>query len=182
MSDVDRMIEEAKSMDEYLREDEEKYSNLTTEELRKLPDEELIMALVTRTADALNALIDPEPEEEQDYEAALKTALDLLNEHQKLFYAVTELESEVNNGGHDQYFSNIESSEKMQKQMATLETVLPAELQSNLRHARSAFQSLSEKEEDEEAEAALERCDEIFREREDEINSILNAYAAALDR
>lgn len=91
-------------------------------------------------------------------------------------------QSEVNNGGHDQYFSNIESSEKMQKQMATLETVLPAELQSNLRHARSAFQSLSEKEEDEEAEAALERCDEIFREREDEINSILNAYAAALDR
>lgn len=91
-------------------------------------------------------------------------------------------QSEVNNGGHDQYFSNIESSEKMQKQMATLETVLSAELQSNLRHARSAFQSLSEKEEDEEAEAALEQCDEIFREREDEINSILNAYAAALDR
>lgn len=106
MSDVDRMIEEAKSMDEYLREDEEKYSNLTTEELRKLPDEELIMALVTRTADALNALIDPEPEEEQDYEAALKTALDLLNEHQKLFYAVTELESEVNNGGLCQFFDN----------------------------------------------------------------------------
>ena len=44
------------------------------------------------------------------------------------------------------------------------------------------FDDDEEDSEDEEAEAALERCDEIFREREDEINSILNAYAAALDR
>ena len=36
----------------------------------------------------------------------MKTALDLLNEHQKLFYIVTEPETEVNNGGLCQFFEN----------------------------------------------------------------------------
>lgn len=106
ISDVDKMIEETKSMDEYLREDEEKYSGLVTEELKNLPDEELIMALITRTADALFDQIDPEPTNDRDYEAALKSAFDRLNKHQKLFYAVMELETQVNNGGLIQFFQN----------------------------------------------------------------------------
>ena len=41
-------------------------------------------------------------------------------------------QSEINNGGHDQYFFNIENSGNLQKEMAVLKTVLPAKLRDNM--------------------------------------------------
>ena len=46
-------------------------------------------------------------------------------------------QSEINNGGHDQYFFNIENSGNLQKEMAILKTVLPAKLRDNLQNAYS---------------------------------------------
>lgn len=46
-------------------------------------------------------------------------------------------QSEINNGGHDQYFFNIENSGNLQKEMAILKTVLPAKLRGNLQNAYS---------------------------------------------
>lgn len=47
-------------------------------------------------------------------------------------------QGEINNGGHVQYFFNIENTDDLQRNMAVLETVLPAKLQENLRKAYNA--------------------------------------------
>ena len=86
-------------------------------------------------------------------------------------------QSEVNNGGHDQYFLNVGNTGDLQKEMASLETVLSEKLQGNLREAYQAYLALTEKESDEKAEAALEQCDDVFFENEEEINRALKEYA-----
>ena len=86
-------------------------------------------------------------------------------------------QSEVNNGGHDQYFLNVENTGDLQKEMASLETVLSEKLQGNLREAYQAYLALTEKESDEKAEAALEQCDDVFFENEEEINRALKESA-----
>jgi len=40
-------------------------------------------------------------------------------------------QSEINNGGHDQYFVNVENVSDLRKEMATLTTILPETLQQN---------------------------------------------------
>ena len=65
-------------------------------------------------------------------------------------------QSEINNGGHDQYFLNVENTGDLQKEMAALETVLSEKLQKNLRDAYRAYQQLTDSESDEDAEAILD--------------------------
>ena len=60
-------------------------------------------------------------------------------------------QSEVNNGGHDQYFFNTENADDLQKELSILKTVLPEKLQKNLRDAYSAYLVLAHKESDETA-------------------------------
>ena len=79
-------------------------------------------------------------------------------------------QSEINNGGHDQYFLNVENTGDLQKEMAALETVLSEKLQKNLRDAYRAYQQLTDSESDEDTEAILEQCDDIFYQNEAEIN------------
>ncbi len=64
--------------------------------------------------------------------------------------------------------------------MAALETVLSEKLQKNLRDAYRAYQQLTDSESDEDAEAILEQCDDIFYQNEEEINCILKEYAAKM--
>ena len=90
-------------------------------------------------------------------------------------------QSEINNGGHDQYFSNVENSGDLQAEMAALGTVLSEKLQKNLQDAYHAYRILADSEFDEEAEAALEECDDFFYENEEEINRILKEYAAKME-
>lgn len=73
---------------------EEAYLNMTAEELEQLSDDELFSAVLARTEHIVDST-----EEPQDGFA-------LLNEHQQLFYAVSWLEAEVNNGGLCQFFVN----------------------------------------------------------------------------
>ena len=68
-------------------------------------------------------------------------------------------QSEVNNGGHDQYFFNTENTDDLRKELSVLEAVLPKKLQRNLRDAYSAY---LDKESDETAQAILEQCDDTF--------------------
>lgn len=75
---------------------------------------------------------------------------------------VMTYQSEVNNGGHDQYFFNVEQTGNLQAEISILENVLSEELRSNLLTAYDAYQMLADKESDEEWEAILERCDDVF--------------------
>ncbi len=89
-------------------------------------------------------------------------------------------QSEINNGGHDQYFLNIENTGDLQKEMTALKTVLSEKLQKNLQDAYHAYQTLTDSESDAEAEAILEQCDDIFYQNEEEINRALKEYAAKM--
>ena len=85
-------------------------------------------------------------------------------------------QSEINNGGHDQYFTNIESTSDLQNEMSVLETILPVIHKDNLKKAYKAYSVLREKD-DEHAEKILEECDEVFYKNETELNFILEEYA-----
>ena len=90
-------------------------------------------------------------------------------------------QGEINNGGHVQYFFNIENTDDLQRNMAVLETVLPAKLQENLRKAYNAYLKLADKEADEQAERMLSQCDDVFYKDEEEINGILREYASKIE-
>ena len=86
-------------------------------------------------------------------------------------------QGEINNGGHDQYFTNVENTGDLQKDMTALETILSEKLKNNLRKAYQAYLALEEKEDDECAEEIMEQCDDVFYENEEEIHHILEEYA-----
>ena len=86
-------------------------------------------------------------------------------------------QSEINNGGHSQYFSNTENELDLIKEMAALETVLPEILKNNLRDAYNAYLISEENDEGEEADKIFEQCDDVFFKNEEEIKGILEEYA-----
>ena len=85
-------------------------------------------------------------------------------------------QSEVNNGGHDQYFTNVENTGNLQEELSVLKTILSKKLANNLQKAYHAYLVL-EKENDETAEVMIGQCDDVFYESEEEINRILQGYA-----
>ena len=89
-------------------------------------------------------------------------------------------QSEINNGGHDQFFTNIKNAGDPQKLLAALDTILPAKLKNNLQKAYKAYLELEKSESNEKAEAILEKCDDLFYDNDEVINSILEEYAAKL--
>ena len=89
-------------------------------------------------------------------------------------------QSEINNGGHDQYFTNVENIADLQNEISVLETILPVIHRDNLRKAYKAYLVLKEKD-DEEAEKVLEQCDDAFYENETELNCILEEYAQKIE-
>lgn len=90
-------------------------------------------------------------------------------------------QSEINNGGHSQYFTNVENVGDLQKDMSILETILSEKLKANLKKAYKAYLVLEEKEEDEKAEEILDQCDDLFYENEEEINHALEEYASKIE-
>lgn len=90
-------------------------------------------------------------------------------------------QSEINNGGHDQYFFNVGNTGDLQKEMSVLKSVLSAKPKSNLQTAYEAYLVLEDNEEDEHAEETLGRCDDIFYEYEEEINHALESYASTIE-
>ena len=89
-------------------------------------------------------------------------------------------QSEINNGGHDQYFTNAENAADVQNEMSTLENILPAIHKDNLQKAYKAYLVLKEKE-DEHAEETLEQCDNVFYENEAVLNELLEKYAKTIE-
>lgn len=90
-------------------------------------------------------------------------------------------QSEINNGGHDQYFLNVENTGDLEKEISVLEQILSAKLKENLRKAYQAYLVLEENEDDEDAEEMLEQCDDTFYENEEEINQALEEYASKIE-
>ena len=90
-------------------------------------------------------------------------------------------QSEINNGGHDQYFFNVENTGDIQKEMSMLKTVLSEILKDNLEKAYQAYLLSEEKDDDEKAEAVMEQCDDVFYENEEEINRLLEEYATTIE-
>lgn len=86
-------------------------------------------------------------------------------------------QSEINNGGHSQYFCNVENNDDLSKEMSALENILSDKLVDNLHKAYKAYLILEENEEDEKSEEAIEQCDDVFFANEEEINSKLEVYA-----
>jgi hypothetical protein len=89
-------------------------------------------------------------------------------------------QGEINNGGHDQYFTNVENTGDLRKEMAALEQILSVKLKDNLTRAYKAYLVLEEKEDDADAEETLERCDAVFYQNEQEINDVLKKYASTV--
>ena len=90
-------------------------------------------------------------------------------------------QSEVNNGGHDQYFTNVENIGDIKKELSALADVLSPALNDNLQKAYQAYLELEEnKDGSPQAEDILERCDDVFYENESEINGALEDYAATI--
>ena len=90
-------------------------------------------------------------------------------------------QSEINNGGHSQYFCNVESVSDLQKEMSALGEILTPLLNKNLQKAYKAHLILEEKEDDEKVEEILEQCDDVFYENEEQINYILQEYVNTLE-
>ena len=97
------------------------------------------------------------------------------------FSELMEYQSQVNNGGHDQYFTNVENVGDLKKEMSALQQILSAKLKDNLNKAYKAYLVLEEKEADEKAKEILEQCDDVFYENEQEINHLLEEYASKLE-
>ena len=89
-------------------------------------------------------------------------------------------QSEINNGGHSQYFDNVSNTSDLQKEMLSLETILSLEFKQMLERAYKAYLILEEKD-DEKAEEIIEQCDIWFFENEKEINCILKEYATKIE-
>ena len=89
-------------------------------------------------------------------------------------------QSEINNGGHSQYFCNVDNVSDLKKEMSALEEILTPLLRENFQKAYKAHLILEEKE-DEEAEEILDQCDDVFYENEEQINRILQEYANTLE-
>lgn len=87
-------------------------------------------------------------------------------------------QSEINNGGHSQYFFNTENTDDLQMNLVNVLSILPKELKDNLENAYKAYMVLEQNEDDEEAEEILEKCDDFFYENEQKIIPILEQYLA----
>ena len=89
-------------------------------------------------------------------------------------------QSEIYNGGHSQYFTNVSNTNDLKKEMLSLETILPSQLRETLKIAYEAYLVLEEND-DEKAEQIIEQCDDRFYENEEEIKRILKEYAAKIE-
>ena len=103
------------------------------------------------------------------------------NKIQSPYRELMTYQSEINNGGHDQYFFNAGNARDIKKEMSALGEFLPEDLKQNLNRAYEAYLILEQNEDDENAQAILEECDDVFYENEDEINRLLEEYASKID-
>lgn len=90
-------------------------------------------------------------------------------------------QSEVNNGGHHQYFLNTENNGDVHKDIETLCGILPDILKDNIQTAFKSYVELEQDKNIETNEEILEQCDDVFWENEEMINSILESYCKKIE-
>ena len=88
-------------------------------------------------------------------------------------------QSEVNNGGHGQYFSNVNEAGDVRAEADAVLSILPELLKENLQRAYEAYLVQGDHY-DEQSDAIFGECDDVFYEHERLINAILEAYAATM--
>ena len=86
-------------------------------------------------------------------------------------------ESEVNNGGHSQYFFNVANNGNLAEEVEAVLAMLPEPLRENLARGYAAFSAQEDISDDDENEELFEECDDMFYEQEQLIIDIL--YEAA---
>ena len=90
-----------------------------------------------------------------------------------------EYESEVNNGGHDQYFFNVTNCGDLPAAVERLLAILPSPLRENLKRAYDAFATQDDICDDNN-EDLFEECDDVFYEHEGLLMDVLKVYANSL--
>ena len=88
-------------------------------------------------------------------------------------------ESEINNGGHMQFFVNVENTSDLPQTVSALYTVLSSTLKQNLEKAYNAYLELGE--DDDTLDEILDECDNVFYKNESEIEKILKEYAKTIE-
>lgn len=91
-----------------------------------------------------------------------------------------EYESEVNNGGHSQYFFNVANCGDLSAAVALILPMLPSPLHENLKRGYDAF-AAQEDICDDDNDDLFEECDDVFYENEQLLINVLQAYADSLD-
>ena len=81
-------------------------------------------------------------------------------------------ESEVNNGGHSQYFFNVANGGNLAEEVEAVLSMLPEPLRENLARGYAAF-SAQDDISDDVNEALFEECDDVFYEHEQLIIDII---------
>lgn len=90
-----------------------------------------------------------------------------------------EYESEVNNGGHSQYFFNVANCGDLHAEVNKILPVLPEPLRKNLKKGYDAFAAQDDICDDVNEEL-FEECDDIFYENEQLLMDVLKQYADTL--
>ena len=88
-------------------------------------------------------------------------------------------QAEVNNGGHSQFFLNVDNTGDVDAVVSVLLPILSGALSRNLEKAYTAYKKYNESNEDK-MDDILEKCDDVFYENESDINEILEKYSQTL--
>ena len=89
-------------------------------------------------------------------------------------------QSEINNGGHSQFFLNVSNTGDLDAVVKEVLSILPETLSRNLEDAFSAYKKYDDVDDDK-MDEILDNCDDIFYENEDDVNKILEDYAETIE-
>lgn len=88
-------------------------------------------------------------------------------------------ESEVNNGGHDQYFFNVNEVGDLKAEVEAVLSILPEPLKGNLRRAYEGFE-VHPNAEDDANDDLFSECDDVFYANERLLIDLLEGYAETM--
>jgi hypothetical protein len=87
-------------------------------------------------------------------------------------------QSEVNNGGHAQFFDNVSGTGHLHAVMKELKKIVPFDIKLSLVEAYNAYKVNGE--DAEENESFFDHADEVFYEKEEKINKILEKFSETI--
>lgn len=91
-------------------------------------------------------------------------------------------ESEVNNGGHEQFFDNVSNVDDLDAVVKQLYSALPTILHDNLKLAHEAYLRLGDDYDDtDELDSICDECDDVFYENEALLIKLLEEYADRIE-